>query len=108
MRRPVLTITRPPISSRRIRFGEPTSSRVSGVIVAAFRPRPCSRIARAASLTTAFLVSRRFASERSKRGKESSIPITSGASVRSPSSRSSCPVSSPSSTTIVRWSIGGG
>ena len=35
IRRPVRTITRPPISSRRIRFGEPTSSLPSGVIVAA-------------------------------------------------------------------------
>ena len=54
-----------PISSRRIRFGEPMSSRPSGVIVAAFRPRPCSRIACAASFTTAFFVVRRFSSERS-------------------------------------------
>ena len=54
MRRPVRTITRPPISSRRIRFGEPTSPCLSGVIVAAFSPSPCSRIARAASCTTAF------------------------------------------------------
>ena len=45
MRRPVRTITLPPISSRRMRFGEPTSPRVSGVTVAAFRPKPCSRIA---------------------------------------------------------------
>src|ERR671930_331862 len=58
IRRPVRTITRPPISSRRIRFGEPPSSRPSGVIVAAFRPRPCSRIAAAASWTIAFLVAR--------------------------------------------------
>ncbi len=49
MRRPVRTITLPPISSRRMRFGEPTSSRVSGVTVAAFSPSPCRRIARAAS-----------------------------------------------------------
>jgi hypothetical protein len=45
MRRPVRTITWPPISSRRIRFGEPTSPRCSGVIVAAFSPSPASRIA---------------------------------------------------------------
>ena len=32
------TITLPPISSRRIRFGEPTSSRVSGVTVARLEP----------------------------------------------------------------------
>ena len=69
IRRPVRTITLPPISSRRIRFGEPTSPRVSGVTVAAFSPRPCSRIAAAASCTTRFLVARRLSSERSKRGK---------------------------------------
>ena len=40
IRRPVRTITVPPISSRRIRFGEPTSSAPSGVIVAAFSPSP--------------------------------------------------------------------
>ena len=46
------TITLPPTSSRRMRFGEPTSSLPSGVIVAAFRPKPAERIARAASSTT--------------------------------------------------------
>ena len=55
IRRPVRTITLPSISSRRIRFGEPTSFRVSGVIVAAFRPSPCSRTAAAASETTRVL-----------------------------------------------------
>ena len=49
IRRPVRTITLPPISSRRIRFGEPTSPRPSGVTVAALSPSPCSRIAAAAS-----------------------------------------------------------
>ena len=39
-RRPVRTITLPSTCSRRIRFGEPTSSAPSGVIVAALRPRP--------------------------------------------------------------------
>src|SRR3954453_17180011 len=101
IRRPVRTITRPPISSRRIRFGEPTSSALSGVTVAAFRPRPASRIAAAASCTTWLPVARRDSSERSKRGSSSARPITSGASTRSDSSSSSCPVSSPSSTTIV-------
>src|SRR4026208_739327 len=43
MRRPVRTITRPPISSRRIRFGEPTSPAPSGGTVAAFRPTPAAR-----------------------------------------------------------------
>ena len=101
IRRPVRTITWPPISSRRIRFGEPTSSAPSGVIVAAFSPSPASRTAAAASWTTAFCVARRCSSERSKRGSSSSMPMTSGARTRSASSSSSCPVSSPSSTTIV-------
>ena len=48
---PVLTITWPPISSRRIRFGLPTSPAPSGVIVAALSASPASRIARAASCT---------------------------------------------------------
>ena len=92
MRRPVRTITRPPISSRRIRFGEPTSSRPSGVIVAALSPSPCSRIARAASCTTLVAaLSAASSSERSKRGNSSSSPITSGARTRSDSSSSSWP-----------------
>src|SRR5918994_1465565 len=57
MRRPVRTITRPPISSRSIRFGEPTSLAPSGVTVAALRPSPCSRIAAAPSSTTIVLAS---------------------------------------------------
>ena len=65
MRRPVRTITLPPISSRMSRFGEPTSSLPSGVIVAAFSPRPCSLIAAAASWTIPFSVFRRDSSERS-------------------------------------------
>src|SRR5438874_307815 len=105
MRRPVRTITRPPISSRRIRFGEPTSSAPSGVIVAAFRPSPAWRTAAAASCTIAFFVARRDSSERSNRGSRNSSPVTSGASTRSASSSSSCPVSSPSRTTIVFPSI---
>src|SRR5437764_3087350 len=101
IRRPVRTITLPPISSRRIRFGEPTSPARSGVIVAPFRPSPCSRIAAAASWTTAFSVARRFSTERSKRGNSSSRPITSGARIRMDSSSSSWPVWSPSRMTIV-------
>ena len=101
MRRPVRTMTLPPISSRRMRFGEPTSPAPSGVTVAAFSPYPCSRIAAAASCTTPFCVARRPSSERSKRTNSSSTPMTSDASVRRPSSSSSCPVWSPSSTTIV-------
>ena len=65
IRRPVRTITLPSTSSRRIRLGEPTSSLPSGVIVAALRPKPASRIARAASWTISLPVSRRFSSERS-------------------------------------------
>ena len=38
MRRPVRTMTLPPIASRRMRLGLPTSSAPSGVIVAALRP----------------------------------------------------------------------
>src|SRR5512134_844280 len=105
MRRPVRTITWPPISSRRMRFGLPTPPAPSGVIVAALRPSPCSRTARAASCTTSFFVARRDSSERSKRGRSRSTPITSGASTRRASSSSSWPVSSPSSTTIIRVSI---
>src|SRR5205085_994308 len=67
----------------------------------ALSPSPASRIAAAASWTTAFVVARRCWSERSKRGKSSARPVTSGARTRSASSSSSCPVSSPSSTTIV-------
>src|SRR6266536_6433940 len=100
IRLPVRTITRPPISSRRIRFGEPTSWAPSGVIVAAFRPSPASRTAAAAWRTISFRVARRDSSERSNRGKRSSSPVTSGARTRSASSSSSCPVSSPSRTTI--------
>jgi hypothetical protein len=65
MRRPVRMITLPSTSSRRIRFGEPTSSAPSGVTVAALIPKPASRIAAAASDTHAFAVSRRCSSERS-------------------------------------------
>ena len=61
------TITLPPIASRMIRLGLPTSSAPSGVIVAALIPRPVSSIMRAASSHTSFLVARRLASERSKR-----------------------------------------
>jgi hypothetical protein len=99
--RPVRTITLPPISSRMIRFGEPTSSRPSGVIVAAFSPSPASRSAAAASCTTPFFVARRFARERSNRDSSRCVPTTSGVSTRSASSSSSWPVSSPSRTTIV-------
>ena len=65
IRRPVRMMTLPSTSSRRIRFGEPTSSRPSGVIVAALIPSPASRIARAACVTTALPVARRRSRERS-------------------------------------------
>jgi len=64
----VPAITFPPIFSRRIRFGEPTSPVVSGVTVAALSPSPWSRIARDASWTTPLSVARRFSSDRSNRG----------------------------------------
>ena len=56
----------------------------------------------------AFLVARRFSSDRSNRGNSSSSPITSGCRTRSASSRSSWPVWSPSSTTIVHVAFYGG
>ena len=56
MRRPVRTMTDPPTPSRRMRFGLPTSPVVSGVMVAALSPRPVSRMAAAASRTTALAV----------------------------------------------------
>ena len=65
IRRPVRMITRPPISSRRIRFGEPTSPAPSGVTVAAFSPSPVSRIARRRLVHDAVVVARRFSSDRS-------------------------------------------
>ena len=92
IRRPVRTITLPPIASRRIRFGLPTSSAPSGVIVAALIPNPVSSIASAASAQTRFSVARRFASERSKRTISSSIPSSAGSSTRSACSSSSWPV----------------
>src|SRR3954465_3117108 len=100
MRRPVRTITLPSTPSRRIRFGEPTSSLPSGVIVAALSPNPASRIARAASWTISLPVERRFSSERSNVSSSSSTSNTSPSSTRIDCSSSSWPVSSPSSTTI--------
>ncbi len=101
MRRPVRTITLPPTRSRISRFGLPTSSAPSGVIVAALIPNPVSAIRAAASSQTRFSVARRFSRERSNRTNSSSIPSTSGSRTRSACSSSSCPVSSPSSTTIL-------
>src|SRR5262245_35081164 len=100
-RRPVRRITLPSIASRRIAFGLPTSPMPSGVIVAAFRPKPWRASASAASRTTALRVARRLSSERSYRSKVIWSPVTAGSSTRSDSSRSSCPVSSPSITTRV-------
>jgi hypothetical protein len=65
MRRPVRMITLPSIASRSSRFGLPTSSFPSGVIVAAFKPKRASLIARAAAVTTSLSVRRRLSSERS-------------------------------------------
>ena len=49
------TITLPPIPSRTIAFGVPTSSLPSGVIVAALIPSPAALIAAADSCTTPLL-----------------------------------------------------
>ena len=102
MRRPVRTMTDPPTPSRRMRFGLPTSPVCSGVIVAAFSPNPVSRMAAAASWTTALPVARRLARERSNRTSSRSKPRTSGSRTRSASRSNSWPVSSPSHTTICR------
>jgi hypothetical protein len=59
----VPTITFPPTASRMIRLGDPTSSRPSGVMVAAFRPKPAAFIAAAASVTTPLRVARRLSRE---------------------------------------------
>src|SRR5438445_4546100 len=101
IRRPVRTITRPSICLRRIAFGLPTSPAPSGVMVAAFRPYPCSRSAVAASRTTWFRVSRRRSSERSKSSRSTLKPMTSASSSRTASSSSSSPVWSPCRTTTV-------
>ena len=66
MRRPVRTITLPSMPSRMIRFGLPTSSAPSGVIVAALMPNPAETIAAAASSQTLFSVARLFSSVKSK------------------------------------------
>ena len=93
-------ITLPPIPSRTIRLGEPTSSGPSGVIVAALRPSPASRMAAAASSTTWLDVARRFSRPRSKCVSPTGSPRTSLSSTRKDCSSSSWPVSSPSSATI--------
>ena len=95
-------MTDPPTPSRRMRLGLPTSPVVSGVMVAAFSPRPVSRMAAAASRTTSLAVARRFPRDRSNRSSSRSNPRTPGSSTRSASSSSSWPVSSPSQTTIWR------
>src|SRR5918994_506093 len=100
IRRPVRTMTLPSTSSRRMRLGEPTSSLPSGVTVAALIARPASRIARAASVTHAFALSRRRSSERSWCSSSTGSPVSSGSSTRMACSSSSCPVSSPSRTTM--------
>ena len=109
MRRPVRTITWPPICSRRSRLGEPTSPRCLRRHRRRLEAEPGLADRGRRLLDDRVLRSRGgWASERSNRGSSSSSPITSGASTRRACSSSSCPVSSPSSTTIVRESIGGG
>ena len=88
-RRPVRMITLPPMASRSRAFGLPTSSAPSGVMVAAFRPKPWRTVAAAASKTTWFRVRRRFSSERSWRSISSARPVTAGSITRRASSRSS-------------------
>jgi len=58
-------------------------------------------MAAAASVTTSLLLARRFSSERSKRWSSRSSRSSSGSSRRTACSNSSCPVSSPSRTTMV-------
>src|ERR687894_2283685 len=101
MRRPVLRITVPSIPLRKIAFGEPTSSGASGVTVAALRPNPVSFVAAAASCTTLFSVALRFSSERSYLLNSRFNPLTEGSRTLKDSSKSSCPVWSPSMTIIV-------
>src|ERR671916_252617 len=101
MRRPVRRITVPSIPLRKMAFGEPTSSGASGVMVAALSPYPVSFIAAAASCTTWFSVARRFSSERSYLLNSRFNPVTEGSRTRKDSSRSSCPVWSPSITIMV-------
>jgi hypothetical protein len=73
----------------RTAFGEPTSPGLSGVIVAALRPKPASFIASAASYTTLFSVARRFSSERSYRSNSKFSPVTEESNTLKDSSRSS-------------------
>ena len=100
MRRPVRTMTEPPMPSRKMRFGLPTSPVISGVTVAAFRPRPVSRMAAAASADDARSPWRGGSPARGR-----SAPARDRTRARrapgpaAPRSRSSWPVSSPSHTT---------
>ena len=75
----------------------------SGVIVAAFSPSPCSRIA-ARRLVHDLVLRRAPVLEREVEAREARARARSrrARATRSASSSSSCPVSSPSSTTIVR------
>ena len=65
MRRPVRTMTEPPIPSRNRRLGEPTPPISGGVTVAALSPSPASTMAAAATRTTSLLVFRRFSKDMS-------------------------------------------
>ena len=73
-RRPLRMMTLPPIASRSRALGLPTSSAPSGVMVAAFRPKPWRTTASAASNTAWFRVRRRFSSDRSWRSISSGKP----------------------------------
>ena len=102
MRLPVRTITWPPISSRRILFGEPTSPAPSGVVVAAFSPRPGLANRRGGLVDDGVLRGAAIGErEVVARQVELDADDVRARCTRSASSSSSCPVSSPSSTTIV-------
>src|SRR5713226_1683639 len=70
-------------------------------MVAAFSPKPSSRSASAASVTTWLRVLRRSSSDRSKSRVPTFKPTTPGSRILSASFRSSSPVWSPCSTAIV-------
>ena len=102
MRRPVRTITLPPISSRRIRFGRADVVGALGRDRRRLQAEPGLAHRRGRLVHDLVLASRGGSRARGRSAaSSSSSPITSGASTRSASSSSSCPVSSPSSTTIV-------
>ena len=89
IRRPVRMMTVPSTSSRRIRFGDPTSSLPSGVIVAAFSPYPDSRIGDRRLVHDRVLGRAPMLEREVEVRSASGRPITSGSSTRSACSSSS-------------------